>query len=771
MQISEDTVLNSIDQYDQIFHGCGNSDRASIPMGNGELCTNVWLQQDGLHFYLSRSDAITELDRVVKLGEYVVSFEPNPFQNQSVVYQTLKLRDGLLKIEGQIQENNFSLTFFIDSETDQAVLRAESDCDFVTTIEIFNWRKKENFARKSVGMFWGDENIESAPGLSSISESADRIIADKNCLIVYHQNNVSIVPEIVRLHGLSEYEEKIPDLIINRKFGSHISAEPDAVVIENRIQTSKSRQATVRVVSFSSQSKELSELVSEFPTSTSFEASMNQTIKHWNEYWKRSWVFMTGDEKIDPEFTQDVVAFAAGNQLPKNLSSTPSHVTRAYLLTKWMTACGNQGAMPIHYNGALFTTMPGAGTHFNLDSFAKAFTAAPANRPSLEFNPDERSWTIEHLWQNLRLPYFSMLSRGEPEGLIPLFAFFKRFWTLNRTRARIHHGAEGQWNTEMTLSCGLQSPGIYGIERLGVPASWSKNQWGGSINLSPGLELCKLMFDFWRYTANKEFLQNEVIPYALDLIAFAKSKYFSESQNRIQFNSLNSLETYFECINPVAIVCGYHRLANDLLSISDDLFDAKAEIADFLKLLPEIPTAVDEMGNRFISPAEVFNPVRMNVESPELYAIYPFDLRKQFSDELLHCTWLQALRTSGSFRPAVIGEKLGSASFSGWQYQGQTAAMLGRIDEAFTVIRCNATLTNPGHAFPAMWGPIYDSVPDVDHGANILIAVQTMLIEIAKDPELASKLPQSLKVEFKLFDEFGNPLKGTIENSELRLID
>ncbi|MGP2478136.1 hypothetical protein, partial [Listeria monocytogenes] len=88
------------------------------------------------------------------------------------------------------------------------------------------------------------------------------------------------------------------------------------------------------------------------------------------------------------------------------------------------------------------------------------FASAAMNEPTPELNPDERTWSVEHLWQNLRLPYYSVLGRGEAQALMPVFDYYRSFEEVNRARARRHHHADGQWSTEMTLSCGLQSPAV-----------------------------------------------------------------------------------------------------------------------------------------------------------------------------------------------------------------------------------------------------------------------------------------------------------------------
>ena len=79
------------------------------------------------------------------------------------------------------------------------------------------------------------------------------------------------------------------------------------------------------------------------------------------------------------------------------------------------------------------------------------------------------------------------------------------------------------------------------------------------------------------------------------------------------------------------------------------------------------------------------------------------------------------------------------------------AALLGLPEDARTILENNCALKNPGYRFPAMWGPIYDAVPDVDHGANILTTLQLMAFQADGDRiRLLPAWPRDWDVSFKL---------------------
>lgn len=74
------------EQYRLVWHRVGESDRAAVPLGNGDYAASFWVTREGLHFYLAKSDAYTELDRNVKLGKVNVELTPNPFAEGGRVY-------------------------------------------------------------------------------------------------------------------------------------------------------------------------------------------------------------------------------------------------------------------------------------------------------------------------------------------------------------------------------------------------------------------------------------------------------------------------------------------------------------------------------------------------------------------------------------------------------------------------------------------------------------------------------------------------------------
>lgn len=143
-------------------------------------------------------------------------------------------------------------------------------------------------------------------------------------------------------------------------------------------------------------------------------------------------------------------------------------------------------------------------------------------------------------------------------------------------------------------------------------------------------------------------------------------------------------------------------------------------------------------------------------KSPELYAVFPFRNYTFYKDhvEIAKKTFDVRTKQYGIMDSFTIGNTPSTPSCSGWQYTGVVAAILGLRQEAGRILRENCVLNNPGTRFPAMWGPIYDAVPDADHGANILNQLQTMLMQTdGNHIFVLPAVPLDWDVSFRLYPD------------------
>lgn len=741
-----------ISDYNVIYTIPGRTDRSAMPLGNGELCASVWVSEDGvLRFYLARTDALTENDLTAKLGMVRVSTTPN-FLSKGGFRQVLLLEDGRIEIASNI--GKFSLV--IPPHTHTFYLNGEFEEEVQVEASYYTWRTKD------------DPQVRS-PWLEPTILRADTVEYNDSILF-YHKNGDNGIQELAAFQGVYDTAQ-VPDFLTGRVFGGVLEME-NSKLIKDRLSTT-GKQCLVKVTTCSGQyesvdifKQELQQLCNNNPK---FKEAKLCSKQYWNQLWKDSYIFVSGDEPAPVTCTLDVIRRAGE---PMECNDAPSQITRAYLLTRYMIACCKDGNFPILYNGFLFNLTPGNQEHLAVHTFAGTFTSQPQLEPDEQFNPDDRSWAIEQLWQNLRLPYYTMLATGDFESLKKMFTYYLRFQKLNEQRASSFYGAKGQHSEEMTLTCGVQSSEIYGTDRTGKHPGQSQNLWGGSIEISPALELLNLMIEYCVYSGDREFMTEEVLHFAHGIFDYIATRFRKRDAGKIRIEDINCVETYFHTVNPITIVAGMHCTLRKLLN--QELSEEEREYFEQILIqTPEIP-AGEKDGKFVLLPAAEYVEERWNIELPELYAVYPFGLytKMKENEKLAIDTFQLITEENQMMQPHIIGMIPGTKGYSGWHYIGISAAFLGLTEEAKEILRYNSALQNPGNRFPAMWGAVHDAVPDSDHGANIMNLLQAMVLQ-AEDEKITilPAFPKEWSVKFRLHAPNKKTVECEYEQGEIRYLN
>lgn len=736
------------DEYNVIYKTQGRSDRSAMPLGNGRVGISLWVEHEGgVQFYIGHTDAQSEMDRNLKLGKVSLTLEPNPFEDGCAFKQELRLREGSIRITAERDGNLVEIVALVDAESDTIYLNILSQQPLRASARLLAWRTAEKSP-------WDIPDFEQG-GVTK--ESADLLEQRENGILFYHQNGRTLLDSTARIEGLSEHRDKIIDTVENRTFGGYLTLNGGrSQGADTLVSASVRKRHGLRISVFCTQSDNipalLQKVIAKHHALVGLSEAARRTGRHWDRFFGNSFVFVNGDPAGNAGVTSEIlpVCLEPDDRLP-----VPSQVTLAYTLTRFMFACAGGGEMPLAFNGLIFNLMPGLNRHLTFEHFCQTFAAQPVGQPNLEINPDEKGWEeCCTLWQNVRLPYESMLARGELEPLRGLFAYYRKFWAINRIKAWEYHRAEGQYNTEITHSFGLMPARIYGIERNGLKDGYAANRWGGAIDISPGLELCFLMLDYYHFTCDDSFLQQDLLPYAEDLLHYVETRFTERENGKIVLTRLQSVETYFDTTDPVTVVAGMQAVIEGILALNAELVPNRNFFERLRTLTPELPLERDEKGSLVIAPARSYEPKRNNVENPPLYAVFPFRLFGLGKPNLglMKDTFWHCMKVSKGYQAHQLGVAPGAPGYSGWQYTGMAAALLGMVDEAAEILVNNCALKNPGTRFPAMWGPVYDAVPDVDHGANILNILQLMLFQVEGDRiRILPAWPKNWDVTFKFF--------------------
>ena len=115
---------------------------------------------------------------------------------------------------------------------------------------------------------------------------------------------------------------------------------------------------------------------------------------------------------------------------------------------------------------------------------------------------------------------------------------------------------------------------------------------------------------------------------------------------------------------------------------------------------------------------------------------------------------------------ATYDKRVNRANY-GWCQDSIQAACLGLGDEAGRQVSERAKRINGGHRFPAMWVG-FDSIPDQDHGVNILTTLQYMLLQSDGNKiYVLPAWPKSWNVSFKLHAPSNTTVEGIVKAGKL----
>jgi hypothetical protein len=658
---------------------------ASMPLGNGEVGLNAWIEANGdLCMYVARTDAFSEICRLLKVGKVRVRVEPNPLAAGGRLRQELRLVDGCMQAQLGDEERRVDLVLWADHREPIVHVTVEARTPVRVAVSTEPWRTR----RVPVGdASLGDSawTMRKAPKGTEGAEEPDTVLEDdRDRLAWWHRNETSVVTQTLRHQGLGELVGKVPDPLLHRTFGAVVRGEGLRRAGARTLTTAAPQARTgivicTHVAQTPTADAWLRQAEAVLAASAPAAQSADGTAAWWRAFWRRSYIVV---EAADPA------------QRPLTAA-----ITRAWFLQRWVAACGGRGRYPIKFNGSLFTV-----------------ESKPTNGQDLD--ADYRMWGDCHWWQNLRLPYHPMCASGDAEQMLPLFDLFRDVLPVCRERARIYFKAEGVYFPETMTIFGTYSNGDYGWQRHGLEPSdlrfcpWWRWAW------NQGPELLALMLDYHDYTGDAEFVRERLVPMAREVLAYFDSRFPRTDQGRLRIAPTQALETYRSggIINDMPSLAGLHAVLPRLLALPDVAVpaDLRTRWKTLYGILPPIPVREVD-GQRVLDVAEVYPARRGNAENPGLYAVFPYRLFTIGKPDL-------------DVARATFARRHSKAT-QGWQQSGMQAALLGLAGDARAILTANVANSHPKHRFPVMWGPNYDWVPDQDHGSNFLSTLQLMALQ------------------------------------------
>ena len=292
-----------------VWSSPGLDGAGSMPIGNGRVGANVWVEASGdLVLLLSHTDAYSECERLLKLGRVRVTCEP-PLEVAKQYSQRLDLERGVLVISTP----GCTMEVMVDAGADVVLVRTESEVARRVTARLEVWRDGEkSLTGREQNSSW---LMHEAPAGVDVMESADVVVEDARGwggsgggdagggggVVWYHRNETSMVGFTVEHQGLLAVKDAVRDPLINRTFGGRLDGEGFVRVDAKTMTTVKAeREAVVRVVAVCAQSDDVGQWMGKLNQASAvaapFAKAAERTAAAWRKRWTDSFVFVEPGE-------------------------------------------------------------------------------------------------------------------------------------------------------------------------------------------------------------------------------------------------------------------------------------------------------------------------------------------------------------------------------------------------------------------------------------------------------------------------------------------
>ncbi|NQT52862.1 hypothetical protein HQ576_12460 [bacterium] len=214
---------HGVDQYNVTWMTPSKTSSGSMPLGNGDIGLNVWVEEGGdLLFYLSKTDAWDDNARLVKIGRVRIHLEPNPFAAGQPFRQTLSLRDATLKVQAAEGPRRTAVQVWVDANQPVIHVAVESASPLVATgaVELWRTERQEYKQLQCSDIMTGAPPARRQP---TIIEPDTVLTGQQGRIGWYHHNAKSFGPKLLaEIQGLTEFGQKDP--LLHRTFGAVVKA-------------------------------------------------------------------------------------------------------------------------------------------------------------------------------------------------------------------------------------------------------------------------------------------------------------------------------------------------------------------------------------------------------------------------------------------------------------------------------------------------------------------------------------------------------------------
>lgn len=731
-----------LDNYNIVWNSPSANSLESMPCGGGDIGMNVWVEDGDLLIYISRSGTFDELNSFPKLGRIRITMSPNPLENPDYFHQELKLKEGYVEIKARKNGTATTINIWADVFNPVSHIDVTSNVPTKLYATYEGWRFKERVLSKPETEVC--RTYMNAPVKAVVK--CDTVKFDDTGVLFYHRNaGESAFDLAIKQQKLEPIKDQFWNPINKLTFGGRLSA-PNMIPAGNTqgkyastdykgwqlCSINPSRKHNIKVIMHTAYAESIDEWLQELSETEkkiiANEKSIRKaTLKWWNDFWDRSYIFIDNDIP-DPQ-------------------NEKWQVGRNYQVFRYQLACNAYGSYPTKFNGGLFTTDP---EYIN---------------KSLNYSPDFRKWGGGSFTaQNQRLLYWPMLKSGDFDMMKSQFDFYNNMLNNAELRSMHYWGHQGACFTEQIENFGLPVGFEYSWKRPedfdpGVQYNaWIEYQW------DTVLEFCMMIIDTYFYNGANI---SQYLPLIESCLKFYDEHYqylslrrtpkALDAQGKLVLYPSTALETYKMATNPITTVTALKCVSQAMLDLPKEYLTKgqREYIESFKKRIPDDIYYRVQNGKKTFSPAKSWERIN-NTEFPQLYTVFPWGIHGIGKEELdiARNTWYY-----GNDVPQQKG-------IISWQQNAIFCAKLGLKKEAaeLTIQK----MKDSGRRFPTWWGPGYDWTPDHNWGGSGMIGLQEMIMQCDGDNiYIGAGLPDDWNVKFKLCAPQNTIVEGHISKGKV----
>jgi hypothetical protein len=282
-----------VSRYDVVWDHPSYDSAGSMPLGNGDVTLNVWAEPSGdILFYVAKGDALSEINRLLKLARVRLSLSPDALAAGARFQQALRLATGHIEITYTQRDASRRVLIWPDAHHPLVHVEASGDAPFGLTASVEIWRDEARVLR-------GNEGLSAMEVAQTKRESADVLVPTTDHSVVWYHRNESVWFENnLRKGGLGHLLGQVPDPMKNRTFGGHLSG-PGFTAAPERPATLRRGPATehrLSLVLHTAQTEtadawlqQLRALAADL-RARDLEALRAAHRAHWAEFWERSFL-------------------------------------------------------------------------------------------------------------------------------------------------------------------------------------------------------------------------------------------------------------------------------------------------------------------------------------------------------------------------------------------------------------------------------------------------------------------------------------------------